>query len=274
LRQLGAPLSTARHVYVLGAGEGYFTTLGIPILRGRDFEIQDRDRKPAPVIVNQTLAREFFDGSDPIGKVLLAGLENEEHLEIVGVAADSKMRTLGEDTMPAFFRPDFNAQLLVRVAGNSAQWIEALRSALRQVDPTAALQIRPMQDAASGAMFPLRIASGFVGSMSSLALILALVGLYASVSDSVSRRTREMGIRSALGASQPRIVWVAIKDGLALLGAAIAPLTDLLPNGVNPWDSTLFSAIAFLLISTGAAAAWIPARRAAQMDPTAALRQE
>ncbi len=195
------------------------------------------------------------------------------------------MRTLGEDTMPAFFRPDFNAQLLVRVAGNSAQWIEALRSALRQVDPTAALQIRPMQDAASGAMFPLRIASGFVGSMSSLALILALVGLYASVSDSVSRRTREMGIRSALGASQPRIVWVAIKDGLALLGfgavlglslalAAIAPLTDLLPNGVNPWDSTLFSAIAFLLISTGAAAAWIPARRAAQMDPTAALRQE
>jgi ABC-type antimicrobial peptide transport system permease subunit len=121
--------------------------------------------------------------------------------------------------------------------------------------------------------------------MSSLALILALVGLYASVSDAVSRRTREMGIRSALGASQPRIVWVAIKDGLAVLGcgavlglslalAAIAPLTDLLPNGVNPWDSTLFSAIAFLLISTGAAAAWIPARRAAQMDPTAALRQE
>jgi putative ABC transport system permease protein len=285
LRQLGAPLSTARHVYVLGAGEGYFTTLGIPILRGRDFEIQDRDRKPAPVFVNQTLAREFFGAAEPIGRVLLAGLENEEHLEIVGVAADSKMRTLGEGNKPAFFRPDFNTQLLVRVAGNSAQWIEPLRNALRQVDPTAALQIRPMQDAASGAMFPLRVASGFVGSMSSLALILALVGLYASVSDAVSRRTREMGIRSALGASQPRIVWVAIKDGLAVLGcgavlglslalAAIAPLTDLLPNGVNPWDSTLFSAIAFLLISTGAAAAWIPARRAAQMDPTAALRQE
>ena len=284
VRRLGAPLSTSRRVYVLGAGERYFTTLGIPILRGRDFEIQDRDRTPAPVIVNQTLAREFFPASDPIGK-FLAGLENEEHFEIVGVAADSKMRTLGEDHMPAFYRPDFNAQLLIRVAGNAAQWIDPLKSALRRVDPTAALQIRPMQEAVSGAMFPLRVASGFVGSMSSLALILALVGLYASVSDAVSRRTREMGIRSALGASQPRIVWVAIKDGLVLLGggailglalalAAIVPLADLLPNGVNPWDASLFSAIASILISTGAAAAWIPARRAAKVDPIAALRQE
>jgi putative ABC transport system permease protein len=284
LRRIDAPLSTARRVYGLGGGERYFTTLGIPILRGRDFEIQDRDRKPAPVIVNQTLAREFFPESDPIGK-FLTGLENEERLEIVGVAADSKMRTLGEDHRAAFFRPDFNAQLLVRVAGNAAQWIDPLRSVLRQVDPTAALQIRPIQDAVSGAMFPLRVASGFVGAMSSLALILALVGLYASVSDAVSRRTREMGIRSALGASQGRIVWVAIKDGLVLLGggailglslalAAIVPLADLLPNGVNPWDASLFSAIAFLLISTGAAAVWIPARRAAKVDPIAALRQE
>jgi FtsX-like permease family len=112
-----------------------------------------------------------------------------------------------------------------------------------------------------------------------------LVGLYASVSDAVSRRTREMGIRSALGASQRRIVWFAIKDGLVLLGggailglalalAAIVPLADLLPNGVNPWDASLFSAIASILISTGAAAAWIPARRAAKVDPIAALRQE
>jgi ABC-type antimicrobial peptide transport system permease subunit len=99
------------------------------------------------------------------------------------------------------------------------------------------------------------------------------------------RRTREMGIRSALGASQPRIVWVAIKDGLALLGGgairglalaleAIVPLADLLPNGLNSWDTSVFSSIAFVLISTGAAAAWIPARRAAQIDPVATLWQE
>jgi ABC-type antimicrobial peptide transport system permease subunit len=94
-----------------------------------------------------------------------------------------------------------------------------------------------------------------------------------------------MGIRSALGASQARIIWVAIRDGLTVLGcgavlglslalAAIVPLVDLLPSGVNPWDSSLFSAIALLLLSTGALAAWIPARRAAKIDPTAALRQD
>ena len=237
------------------------------------------------MIINQTLAHEFFTEADPIGHRLLTGLENAEDLEIVGVAADSKMRTLGEDNMPAFFRPDFNAQLLVRVAGNAAQWIEPLRRAVTQVDPTAALQIRPMQEAVSGAIFPMRVASGFVGSLSVLGLVLSLVGLYASVSDAVSRRTREMGIRSALGASQARIIWVAIRDGLAVLScgailglslalAAIVPLVDLLPNGVNPWDSSLFSAIALLLLSTGALAAWIPARRAAKIDPTAALRQD
>jgi len=285
LRRSNEPLSTMRHAYVLGAGEKYFATLAIPILRGRDFEIHDRERKPVPVIVNQTLAHELFNEANPIGEGLLAGRENEEYLEIVGVAADSKMRTLGEDNAPAFFRPDFNAQLLVRVAGNAAQWIEPLRTALTQVDPTAALQIRPMQEAASGAMFPMRVASGFVGSLSALGLVLSLVGLYASVSDAVSRRTREIGIRSALGASQARIIWFAIRDGLAVLGcgtalglslalAAIVPLVDLLPSGVNPWDSSLFSAIGLLLLSTGAVAAWIPARRAAKIDPTAALRQD
>jgi putative ABC transport system permease protein len=285
LRRLNEPLSSMRHVYMVGAGEKYFTTLGIPILRGRDFQIQDRERKPAPVIVNQTLAHEFFGESDPVGKGLLAGREGEEQLEIVGVAADFKMRTLGEDNMPAFFRPDFNAQLLVRVAGNAAQWMEPLRTALAQVDSTAALQIRPMAEATSGAMFPMRVASGFVGSLSGLGLVLALVGLYGSVSDAVSRRTREMGIRAALGASEVRIIWVAIRDGLTVLGcgavvgmslalAAVVPLVDLLPSGVNPRDPVLFSAIIFLLLSTGTAAAWIPARRAAKVDPTSALRQE
>jgi predicted permease len=285
LRRADEPVSTMRRTYVVGAGEKYFTTLGIPILRGRDFEIQDRERKPVPVIVNQTLARELFSGADPIGKGLLAGRENEEHLEIVGVAADSKMRTLGEDNQPAFFRPDFNSQLLVRVAGNANHWIQPLRTALTQVDPTAALQIRPMTEAAAGAMFPMRVASGFVGSLSALGLVLSLVGLYASVADAVSRRTREMGIRSALGATPARIIWVAIRDGLAVLAcgavlglslalAAIRPLVDLLPNGVNPWDSSLFCVTFLLLLSTGAVAAWIPARRAAKIDPAAALRQE
>jgi predicted permease len=285
LRRVGDPLSALRHVYVMGAGENYCAALSIPILRGRDFEKGDRGRRPIPVIVNRTLARDFFAGADPIGQHLLMGREKEDLLEIVGVAADSKMRTLGEANVPAFFKADFNAQLLVRVAGNPSQWIELLRSALGEVDRTAALDVRPLEEAAAGALFPMRVATGFLGALSGLGLALSLTGLYGSVSYAVGRRTRELGIRAALGASRRRIVWTALRDGTAVLACgtgigvplaflAIRPLVDLLPAGVNPWDPVPFLGVILLLLATGAAAAWIPARRAANVDPSMALRQE
>jgi predicted permease len=285
LRREGEPLSALRNVYAMGAGENYFTTLGIQILRGRDFEIADRGRKPIPVIVNRTLAQQLFAQTEPIGQRLLMGRANENVLEIVGVAADFKMRTLGEANAPAFFKPDFNGQLLVRVAGNPSQWIEPLRSALGEVDPTAALDIRPLEEAAAGALFPMRVATGFVGSLSVLGLTLALLGLYGSVSYAVRRRTREFGIRAALGASRRRIVWTALRDGIAVVvcGASIGiplafltirPLVDLFPAGVNPWDPAAFLGVMLLLLATGAVAIWIPARRAANIDPSTALRQD
>jgi len=195
LRREGESLSALRHACVIGVGENYCGALGIQILRGRDFEIADRGRKPIPVIVNRTLAREFFAGRDPIGQYLIMGREQEDRLQIVGVAANSKMRTLGEGDVPGFFMPDFNSQLLVRVAGSPGNWIEPLRSALGEVDRTAALDIRPLAEAAAGALFPLRVATGFVGSFSVLGVALALIGLYGSVSYAVGRRTREFGIR-------------------------------------------------------------------------------
>lgn len=285
LRREGEPLSGLRHVYVMGAGENYCTTLRIPILRGRDFEIADRARNPIPVIINRTLAREFFAEADPIGQHLLMGKEKEQPLEIIAVAADSKMRTLGEASVPAFFKPDFNAQLLVRVAGNPAHWIEPLRNALGDVDRTAALDIRPLEEAAAGALFPMRVATGFVASLSGLGLGLSLIGLYGSVSYAVGRRTRELGIRAALGASRHRIVWTALRDGIAVLtcGATlgiplavltIRPLVDLLPAGVNPWNPAQFLLVILLLLATGAAAIWVPARHAVRIDPAMALRQE
>ncbi|MBI3760163.1 MAG: FtsX-like permease family protein, partial [Deltaproteobacteria bacterium] len=285
VRREGEPLSALRHAYVIGAGENYCTTLAIPILRGRDLAIADRGRKPIPVIVNRTLASEFFAGDDPIGKHLLIGHDKEDFLEIVGVAADSKMRTLGEGSVPVLFQPDFNAQLLVRVAGIPSQWIEPLRSALGEVDRTAALDIRPMEQAAAGALFPMRVATGFVVSLSGLGLVLSLVGLYGSVSYAVGRRTREWGIRAALGASGHRIVWTALRDGIAVLACGviigvplafliIRPLVDLLPAGVNPWAPAPFAGVLLLLLVTGAAATWIPARRAARIDPSTALRQD
>jgi ABC-type antimicrobial peptide transport system permease subunit len=115
--------------------------------------------------------------------------------------------------------------------------------------------------------------------------VLSLVGLYGSVSYAVGRRTREMGIRAALGASHSRIVWAALRDSVAVLAcgaivgiplavSAIRPLADLIPDGVNPWDPAWFSVVTLMLLATGCAAAWIPARRAAHVDPSIALRQE
>jgi putative ABC transport system permease protein len=285
LRRQGDPLSALRSVYVMGAGENYFRTLDIPILRGRDLEIADRGRTPIPVIVNRTLVRDVFAGDDPIGQRLVIGREKETLLEIVGVAADFKMRTLSEPGVPAVFKPDFNAQLLVRVEGNPALWIEPMRNALGEVDGTAALDVRPLEEAVAGAMFPVRVATGFLGSLSALGLPLSLIGLYGSVSYAVGCRTREFGIRAALGASRQRIVRTALRDGVAVLvcGAgigsplalsAIRPLVDLFPAGVNPWAPAPLLGVALLLLATGAAAIWIPARRAARVDPSIALRQE
>jgi len=201
------------------------------------------------------------------------------------VAGDSKMRTLGEANAPAFFKPDLNAQLLVRVAGNPAQWIEPLRRALGEVDGSAALDVRPLEEAAAGALFPMRVATVFLCSLGGLGLALSLTGLYGSVSYAAGRRTREFGIRAALGATAGRIVRVALRDGTAVLACgagigvplallAIRPLVDLLPAGVDPWDPAPFLAVIVLLLATGTAAAWIPARRAAKIDPAVALRQE
>ena len=147
VRPQGNLESPLRNVYVIGAGENYFRTLQVPILRGRDFTIADRGRAPIPVIVNRTLAHDFFAEADPIGERLSTGREKETVYEIVGVCEDFKMRTMGEASAPAMFKPEFNAQLLVRVVGNPASWIQPLRNALGEVDGTAALAVRPLDEA-------------------------------------------------------------------------------------------------------------------------------
>jgi putative ABC transport system permease protein len=278
-------LSMARDTYEVGAGEQFCHVLGIPILRGRDFEIEDRSRQPVPALVNQTLARALFGDADPIGAQLLVGRDHERAFEIVGVTADAKLRTLGEDHAPVIFTPFTDSQLIVRVAGNPAQWIQPLRNALADVDTNSPIDVRPLSEASAGAIFPMRVAAGFIGSLSALGLLLVLTGLYGSVSYATRRRTREMAIRAAIGATRANILWVAIRDGFAVLAcgiavglplavAAIRPLTDILPAGVNPWDPVMYSVVGILLLATGAGAVFLPARFAANVDPSLALREE
>jgi predicted permease len=285
LRRQGETASAALEAYRTGVGDQYFTTFAIPMLRGRDFEPRDRMHRPMPAIINRALARELFGAGDPVGQRLVMGRDAGELLEIVGVCGDTRIRTLAEDNPPAFYVPGFDTGLVVRVAGDPASWIEPLRHALGAVDPDAALDIRTIRDATEGAIWPMRMACILLASLSGLGLVLALVGLYASVADSTGRRTREMGIRVALGATPAGIVWASMRDSMAVLlcggaagttlaVAAIHPVASLAPDGINPWSPAMFTVVLLLLLVSGAAAAYVPARRAAKLDPSIALREE
>lgn len=285
VRRGAEPESAAFDAYSMGAGEQFCKVLGIPVLRGRDFEISDRTRQPAPVLVNQALARRLFGNSDPIGAVVLAGRQQERAFEVIGVIGDTRMRTLGEDHAPMFFTPYQDTQMMIRTAGDAAHWIQPLRDMLTRSETGSALDVRPLSEAAAGAIFPMRVAAGFVGSMSAAGLLLALCGLYSSIAYATKRRTREMAIRIAVGAGRGAILWTAVRDGVSLLGcgiaagvplaaAAIRPLKDLLPDGLDPWNPLMFAACVLVLLATGAAAAWIPARSAAGVDPSSVLRHD
>jgi ABC-type antimicrobial peptide transport system permease subunit len=284
VRRRSNPLST-REAYELGGGEQFCRVLGIPVLRGRDFEIADRTRMPVPTILNETLVRRLFGDADPVGQEIAVGVQEPRFFEVVGVAADAKLRTLGEDHPPVFFTPFSFAQLLVATAGNGAQWVQPLRNALSQVDSDATVEVRPLTDAAAGALFPMRIASAFAGSLAGIGLILVVTGLFSSVSHATRRRTRELAIRAAIGADRVTILWTAVRDGVAVLVCglavglplavmAIRPLTDILPDGVNPWSMGMFAAVGLVLLAVGAGAAWLPALKAAKVDPALALKEE
>jgi putative ABC transport system permease protein len=284
VRRRGDPLS-AREAYELGGGDQFCRVLGIPILRGRDFEIADRTRRPVPAILNETLARRLFGDADPVSEEIAVGRQEPRIFEVVGVAADAKLRTLGEDHPPVFFTPFSFAQLLVATAGNGAQWVQPLRNVLSHVDSDASVEVRPLTDAAAGALFPMRIAATFAGSLAGIGLLLVVTGLYTSVSHATRRRMREMAIRAAIGADRVTILWTAVSDGVAVLAcgvlvglplavAAIRQLTDILPDGVNPWSIGTFAAVGLVLLAVGAGAAWLPAREAANVDPALALKEE
>jgi putative ABC transport system permease protein len=284
VRREGESPTSARDLGSTGVGDRYFATMSIPLLSGRDLEVTDRIRKPLPVVVNRQFAREFFGAGDTIGRRLVLGREREELAEVVAVCADTRVRSLGENLEPMFYTPGFDTGLVVRVYGDPRQWIEPIRRTLGAIDPEGALDVRTMLDATAGAIWPMQVASGFLISFAALGLILALVGLYASVSYSVRRRTREMGIRAALGASPSRILGAALSDtawvlligvlaGLGFAIAAVRPLVPTVPAGINPWSPAMFGSVVLVLLLCGAAAAAVPARRATTIDPSAALRE-
>jgi ABC-type antimicrobial peptide transport system permease subunit len=150
--------------------------------------------------------------------------------------------------------------MIVRTAGDAAHWVKPLRDVLTQTETGSAIDVRPLSEAAAGAIFPMQVAAEFVGSMSGAGLLLALSGLYSSVWYATQRRTREMAIRSAVGATRSAILWTATGDGFAVLAcgvvvglplaiAAIRPLTSILPDRLDPWSPAMFVAIMLALLA-------------------------
>jgi predicted permease len=264
---------------------GYFMTADIVLKRGRDFTEADRTGPPV-AIVNETMARRYWPDSDAIGKRFRFYVE-KEYREIVGVVETVKYATLGEDPQPAAYRPmqqaySDSAVLYVRAARDPMALIEPVRRAIHQHDARMPVQNpQVVKDVVSQSLWAVNLAAGLLGIFGVLALVLACVGLYGVMSYSVGQRTREIGLRMALGAGRPAVLALVLRQGLTLVGAglvlgvagafAASRLVGTLLYG-SPSDPVSFAGASGALVAVALLASLVPARRASRVDPVIALR--
>ncbi len=275
---------------------GYFRAMGIRMLRGRDFDERDNETGPGVVIVSESVARRLWPGEDPIGKriAMRDHPAPKDWMNVIGVVDDIRQETLKQPPDPAIYvpyqqvtSPFFLSHMTfaVRRASHSESVAQAMRAALRETDKEQPVEtIATMQDliAASTAepLFETRLLAAF----STIALLLAAIGIYGMLAYSVTERTREIGIRMALGAVKSDVVGMVLRHTLALAGVGIVfglagalavsrALAKFLYN-VSPTDAATLLGVTFVLAAVALIAAWIPARRAAGVDPAVALRYE
>ncbi|HKS97166.1 MAG TPA: ABC transporter permease, partial [Terriglobia bacterium] len=273
---------------------GYFHTMGIPMLEGREFSARDISGAPGVVIVNDVMAARGWPGQDPIGRhVILGEADNparRQVLEVVGVVKAGKYRTLGEDPMPFMYKAygqnyTPRVSLVVRTNGDTATALSSLRQTVRSLDPKLALyDVETMQQLMVLPLFPAHATALVLGVLGGLALLLAMAGLYGVMSYVVAERTHEVGIRMALGARARDVLKQVVGSGmrLALLGIgiglagafAVTRLLSSLLYGIRPTDFLTFAGVSVMLAGVALLASYVPARRATQVDPVVALRRE
>jgi predicted permease len=271
---------------------GYFTTLGIPQLAGRDFDGRETATGPKTAVINKAFADRLFGTANPIGQHVDGGGVT---YEVVGVVDNVKSRSLGEDPRPLLYRslkqcvakdPSMMGYtLIVKTARKPGALLDPLRRQVHELDPAMAIyNIETMDEHVRTAYVLPRLAATLFGIFGAIGILLAAIGLYGVMSYSVSRRTREIGIRMALGAKPGKVESLVLRQGLILALIAVAlgwPAAWMLAKlvtsflyGIQPHDVLTFTIVPPFLIAIAIAACWIPARRAASVDPMQALRTE
>jgi predicted permease len=283
--------STRQHVEFSRnvVGPGYFSTLRVRRIAGREFEQTDGPGTTPVAIVNEEFVRRYVRGMNPIGQ-RLQFVEEKLDLEIVGVVANGKHRTLGEDQRPALYLPVRQhsqelhvAYVVARTMGDPAPVVGTVRQALGAMDRSISVAVEPMESALQFALLPSRVGASVLGTLGLLGLVLAAFGLYAMVAYNVSRRVGEIAIRTALGATRGAILRLVIRDasvhvgvgvvlGLAVSALITAPLTTFLVAGLSATDPLSFAGTAFVFLVVSLLASWWPARYATRVNPVMAMR--
>jgi putative ABC transport system permease protein len=270
---------------------GYFAAIGIPLVAGRGFEPRDRSDSTLPTLVSETFARRYFPGDTPLGRrVRLGPNPNAPWRTIVGVVGDVRDLGLGAPPRPDVYvlftqSPSAAMSLVLRAAGNPATVVAPARAVIRTLDPDVPVSnVATLRQLVGGSVARTRYAGSLLAGFAALALVIAVVGIYGVMSYLVTQRSRELGVRIALGARPADILRLVLRDGvrLATLGAGLGVLAALgatramvkLLYDVSPVDPMTYAAVSLLLVAIVLVACVIPARRAARVDPMVVLRTE
>jgi putative ABC transport system permease protein len=268
----------------------YFRVMGIPLLKGREFSGADHERAPIVAVINETMAKRYWPNANPIGQRIKETSNERAWREIVGIVGSVRHRARGEEAKPEMFVPlsqvpPTTLNVAVRTQVEQASFAATLRRSVTAIDANLPVfEVRTMEERLFESVAQPRFRTVLLGVFAALALVMAVIGLYAVMAVSVAQRTHELGIRIALGAQRRDVIGLILRQGIKLVSLGIViglagawALTRVLATllyEVKPTDPLTFVAVPVLLIAMAILACWLPARQAASVDPLTALRYE
>ncbi|MFP5378724.1 MAG: FtsX-like permease family protein [Vicinamibacteria bacterium] len=285
------PEETGRPIDSAIVSPGYFETIGIPLVQGRAFAESDTPDRPRVAVINETMARQFWPEGNALGQLVYElSLSSGRAIEIVGVVADHRIRTVGEPALPALYmsttqRPSSYGVLVARTAGDERALLDEMRRTLLAMEPDVLfMDNQTMREQMSAMLFPVKAAATLVAAFGAVGLLLAAIGLYGVIAFSVARRTREIGIRMAIGARPASVLTLVLRQGAGIAGVGLlvggvlaAAATQVVAGalyGVGVADPVAWGGAAAALLAIALVANLIPARRAMRIDPIRALRAD